>query len=230
MPLRAQAQTFPTGHVRAQEIKVLLQFSADGSMTQTTRWVREALTEQGAQQLTKHVAGYNAALEKFEVLEAYTLKKSGQKLPLATDGISVQKGVVSAGLGVTQPNWHVQQMTFAGLAVGDKTVLELKQTTLQPPLTGWQSFNDFLWPAWDVDRVTWRVEAPEGMALHIDSTMPQSATVSSAGGLRVWEFSGSTKGRPVDPQPLSTRVAVPRLLVSTVATHEAVGVLFAKQV
>ncbi len=228
--LGVQAQSLPNLQLRVVSYQETVQFKSLQQMVVTTRTEREALTDSGAQQMTKHTYGFNGALETIELVEAYTLKKSGEKIPLAKEGLTRQKGYVSSGVGITVPEWEVHQIAFPSLSVGDKTVIHSRRTINKAPLEGWLSYSDYLWPSIEIQKAQWRIEAPAEMALTVRSTVQGAQQPVLEAGVKVWQFNGATSAKAIDSNPTSTRVAVPYVLASTVAQHEEVGRLFARQV
>lgn len=223
------AQTLPSAHIKVRLIEATSQFKSLEEQIQDTVIEQQALSPQGAQVLTKTTRGFNSVLQKLELVEAYTHKKSGVKIPVNKDAISIQRGYVAPGTGVTMPEWEVHQWTFPSVDAGDSTVARYKITTLKAPLPGWQSTADFLWPVLDADKVVWRIEAPQDMALQVRSSLSPTVSTTTA-GLSVWQFESSMKGKSIDPNPSSTRTAVPYLMASTIADSRTIADLFAKAV
>jgi transglutaminase-like putative cysteine protease len=226
----AVAQNLPNASLRTVSLDQTIEFKSLNQMVITTRVETEALTEHGAQQLTKHVYGFNGALEKVELLDAFTLKKSGTKIALAKEGRSSQKGYVSSGVGITMPEWEQHQLAFPSLEIGDRTVIKTIHTVNKAPLSGWLSYSAYLWPAQEIQKAYWRIEAPQNLMLHVRSTLADQKSPTTKEGLTVWEFQGSIKAKAIDQNPTSTRVSVPYLVASTIEQHEDVARLFAHQV
>ena len=225
----AVAQTLPSAHIKVRRAEATFQFKTLDQQISDVLIEQEALSAQGAQSMVKTTRGFNSALQKLELVEAYTLKKSGEKIPVNKDAISIQRGFVAPGTGVTMPEWEVHQWTFSSVDVGDSTVVRYRASTLKAPLPGWQSTADFLWPAMDIDKVVWRIEAPQEMALQVKSSLSPTVSGTSA-GLSIWQFESSMKGRSIDANPSSTRAAVPYVMASTIADSRTVADLFAKAV
>lgn len=225
----AMAQSLPNLHGRVVRVQETVRFVSSSQMQISSLTEREALTEQGAQQMTKHTFGFNGALEQVELIEAYTLKKSGQKIMLAAEGLTKQKGHVASGTGITVPDWEVHQIAFPSLAIGDRTVIHTRRTVHKPALDGWLSYNDYLWPSMEISQATWRIEAPLDLQVHVKSTIANVQPVVQ-GDWRVWELSGSTQARAIDSNPSSARVTAPYIVASTLPEHEAVATRFAQQV
>jgi hypothetical protein len=190
-----QAQNLPNSHFRVVDISQIVEFKSDQEMVLTTRMEREALTAEGAQELTKHVYGFNGALEDSELIEAYTLKKTGQKIPLGKESFTKQLGQVSSGIGATTPEWEVHQIAFPSLTVGDKTVIHTRKTVKRAPMLGWLSYSDYLWPATAIEKATWRIVAPAAMRLTLRKTVSGNAEPKIQNGLQIWEFEDSTKAK-----------------------------------
>jgi hypothetical protein len=204
-------------------------FDAAGTLTTVSTLQSQALTSQGAQNLTKYSYGFNSALETMELVEAYTLKKSGGKVQVAKDAITTQKGAIAQGVGATMPDWQVEQLTFPSVEQGDSVVWKTKKIRLKPSLPGWQSEQGFVIPAQDIDMARWTISAPVNQPLHIASSLPPTVSTTTGGQvMRQYEWSG--KGRVLDTLQANTRVTYPHVLVSTLNKHEDVAKLFAKEV
>lgn len=223
------SQTLPTPHLKVNRFETVVEFQTAQRMVTQTVIEREALTAEGAQSLTKYTTGFNSALEKLEIVEAYTLKKSGQKIIVEKDAVTAQKGLVSQGLGVTLPEWEQRQISYPSLDVGDRVYIKTIRTTEKPPLKGWSSMADFAWPSADFDQVIWTIKAPSNMPLYISSSLNPSVSTTSA-DQTVRSYMWNWKGRVMDANPANTRIAVPFVLASTLESHEQVGRLFAEQV
>lgn len=225
----ASAQTLPSPHTKIVLAEHAMVFDAAGTLTTVAMMQSQALTSQGAQNLTKYSYGFNAALETMELVDAYTLKKSGGKVPVAKDAITTQKGAIAQGFGATMPDWQVQQLTFPSVEQGDSVVWKTKKVRLKPSLPGWQSEQGFVIPAQDIDMARWTITAPVNQPLHIASSMPPAVSTTAGGQvMRQYEWSG--KGRVLDTLQANTRVTYPHVLVSTLNQHEDVAKLFAKEV
>ena len=225
----AFAQSLPSAHIKVQRLEEVFQFKSSDQLIADVLLVREALSAQGAQILTKQVVGINTSLEKLELLEAFTQKKSGEKILLSKDAIVVQRGYVSPGVGVTIPEWEAHQWTFPSIEVGDATVVHYKKTSIRPPFAGWQSASDFLMPAVDFDKVVWRIEAPQGLGLSVKSSLAPTLSTTQS-GTSIWQFEASQKAQVLDPNPSSIRQAFHYLMASTVTDHQAIAVSFATAV
>ena len=225
----AHAQTLPSPHTKIILAESTMSFDAAGGQTSVVSLDSQALTSSGAQTLTKYAYGFNAALETVELLEAYTLKKSGSKVPVDKDAITTQKGAIAAGFGATMPDWQVQQLTFASVEIGDRVVWKIKKVKLKPSLPGWQSDQGFVMPSQDLDMARWTITAPQSLTLHIASSM-QPTVSTTAGGMLQRSYEWTGKGRTLDTQQANTRVTYPHVLVSTLSKHEDVARLFAKEV
>jgi predicted transglutaminase-like cysteine proteinase len=225
----ASAQTLPSPHTKIILAESAMAFDAAGTLTTVSTMQSQALTGQGAQNLTKYSYGFNVALETMELVEAYTLKKSGGKVQVAKDAITTQKGAIAQGVGATMPDWQVQQLTFPSVEQGDSVVWKTKKIRLKPSLPGWQSEQGFVIPMQDIDMARWTITAPENLPLHIASSMPPAVSTTSGGQMmRKYEWSG--KGRVLDAMQANTRVTYPHVMVSTVSRHEDIAKLFAKEV
>ena len=87
----AQAQTLNTvaAHLKVNFIDLTWRVNADSTAVYEQAVEREALSQQGAQAATKFVQMYNKTLQRYEVIEAYTLKADGRKIPVEKEGMQI---------------------------------------------------------------------------------------------------------------------------------------------
>lgn len=187
----------------------------------------EALSDQGAQGLTKYTRMYNKALSKVEVLEAYTLKADGRKLPVGPDGLQMQSGMASAGTGASWPDAEVIQITFPNVQKGDRVAWKIRTDQHTPPLPGWASLQEYLPPLVDYDSVHVRIEAPQGLELKV-AAQGLPLVPSTSGTTAVWESQARLAASVIDNTPYNTLATYPRLLASTVGTSKELAARFAR--
>ena len=161
----AQAQTLNTvaAHLKVNSIDLNWRVNVDSTTVYEQAIEREALSEQGAQLATKFAQMYNKNLQRFEVLEAYTLKADGRKISVEKEGMQIQSGITSGGSASSWPDAEIMQITFLDVQKGDRTGWRIRVTTHTPQLPGWASLEEHLMPAAQVDRFTATLEAPQSL-------------------------------------------------------------------
>ena len=112
--------------LKVNSYDLLWRVNADASAVMEQSMEEEALSDQGAQGLTKYTRMYSKALSTLEVLEAYTLKADGRKLPVGADGMQKQSGMASAGTAASWPDAEVIQITFPDVQKGDRVAWKIR--------------------------------------------------------------------------------------------------------
>lgn len=180
---------------------------------------RRALTDQGALQIGKQQFSYNKDLEQLDLLEAYTLKASGQKIEVLPQNIQVQSGIVESGNGHSWPGVEVRQVAFPDVQKGDSVVWRYRRTTHQPALSGWASEFAFAYPWESVHRQVITIEAPQDLKLNVFAEHFQSQK-TVVGGQDVWRIEGSHAAYPLEHNSANSLTWLPRVYASTLPSHE----------
>ncbi|MGQ0711614.1 MAG: DUF3857 domain-containing protein [Rhodoferax sp.] len=124
------AQQLPNPHWKITRVQQQVSFSSAEQVSVESELELQALTVEGAQWLTKAQVGYNASLERVEILQAKTIKADGRELPVQSNGMATQKGWSSPGVGVTMPEWEVKEIHYPDVQAGDKVLRVVRRTSL----------------------------------------------------------------------------------------------------
>lgn len=216
-------------HIKIRKISQTVEFREDFSSTTEAFVDREALTEQGAIVAGKHSQTIISSLGKYEILDAYTLKPDGYKLPVPIENIQIQKGIAAHGTGQSRPDADVYLITFPDLKKGDRSIIKYRLTQYYPALPKWASFHDVLEPGVAFDEVNVLVKAPSTMQIAV-SGRGSNPIKTVDGGSDIWSFSTS------QPTPKRTESNVanglidyPHIMASTLKNHEEVVQAYAVQ-
>lgn len=226
----AQAQTLNTvaAHLKVNFIDLTWRVNADSTAVYEQAVEREALSQQGAQAATKFVQMYNKTLQRYEVIEAYTLKADGRKIPVEKEGMQIQSGIASGGTAASWPDAEIMQITFPDVQKGDRTGWRTRTTTLTPQLPGWASLEEHLIPSLQVDRFSATLEAPQGLNLQVVA-VGMRMTTTQRQQHQVWHISGENKAVVMDSNAANLLVSTPRLIASTFNDHTQLAAAFARQ-
>jgi len=228
LPAAAQDLGVQSAHWKVNRVESATRFAADASSVADYMLEREALSEQGAQTVGKASRAYNRALQRHEVVEAYTLKVDGRKLPVAADAIQVQSGVAASGANPSMPEMAIVLVTFPDVQRGDRTVLRGRLITHTPMLPGWAQSVDLIVPVVAFDQVAIRIEAPKALGLKVFSdgfTLQQEDGGDSA----VWQLRASSPARVPDPSPANSLTGLPRFYASVWNDHAQLARAYAEQ-
>lgn len=199
------------------------------SVTTSARIEREALSVEGARIVGTFSLLVNLELETLEVLDAYTAKADGTRIPVPPEGQWTQRHLEpDESAGHNWPKTEVRRIQFVDVAPGDRTVLRLRRHQHTAALPGWFSLSEILPASVEFDRFHARIEAPPDLPLHVVAPGMTLKHGQAAGGAQVWTATASTR-RPwphhlagiVPPAP------APRLLVSTYASHGVLAQAYA---
>ncbi len=229
LPAAAQDLGVQSAHWKVNRVETATRFGADASSVVDYTLEREALSEQGAQTVGKASRTYHRALQRHEVVEAYTLKADGRKLPVAADAIQVQSGIASSGTTPSMPEMAIVLVTFPDVQRGDRTVLRGRLTTHTPMLPGWAQSFDLIVPVVAFDQVAIRLEAPKVLGLKVFSdgfTVQQEDGGDSA----VWQLRASSPARAPDPSPANSLTGLPRFYASAWSDHAQLAQAYAEQI
>ncbi|WP_295856427.1 DUF3857 domain-containing protein [uncultured Xylophilus sp.] len=220
-PAAAQALQTVAGHLKIVRSEALWKVNTDATTVLETLTENEALSVEGAQAATKAVQMVNRSLQRFEVLEAYTLKADGRKLPVGTAGLQVQRGVASGGNGPSWPGADLVQITFPDVQKGDRTLWRARMSTHVPNLSGVAEYQRVLPPLLAVESFRARLEAPRSLDLQVfASGLDVVEQQSEDDAVRVWEVRGRMEPAVIDQSPLDLRSRSPRLFASTLRNPE----------
>lgn len=229
--VHCQAQGLDTNaaHFKVNRFESVWRVNADATSTLEAYVEREALSDSGAQAIGKFSQFVNSSLQTFEILEAYTLKADGRKIPVQKDGVLVQNGLATGGTGASWPDVQIHQVTFSDLQKGDKSVWRMRTSTHTPQLPQWASYADLGLPNTVYDLITIKIEAPQGLRLNVFSSGWKQERTQS-GQNEVWQFEfRQPVSRIPDSNPANTLVSYPRIYASTLKTPAELVAAYGKQ-
>lgn len=199
----------------------------DGKVTETVTVRLEPLQESAIDELKLYRIGYSASIQVAEVLEAYTLKKDGRKVPAPPGNYQKQ---VNEGRDGAVPMFSDQSqisVVFPELAVGDIAHLVYRRTDKAPMFPGHYSMALSLSPfrPYDETRITLRV--PLQMALKSEVYRFEAAPGQEVAGKRVFEWRHAlSEPKPYVPEEdagIWQTGETPTILVSTFDSYEALA-------
>lgn len=206
-------------HVRISRIDVSTDVAADLRARTETLIERQALSERGSMLASKYAVAYDKELETLELVEAYTLKPDGRKIPALSERLPAQSATPGADYRAGWPSSELLQVSFADVHQQDKTVLRMRQTTLALPLDGWFSIYDFLSPDYAYEDYRFRLTAPAGFELRTFGAALASQQ-EEVDGRQVWSIRGASPVMEVDDQALDQLTVWPHIVGSSLQLHE----------
>jgi transglutaminase-like putative cysteine protease len=228
LPAHAQNLGTNAAHLKVNLLETVWRVNADATHSLELYAEREALSDQGAIAIGKFATSVNRDLQRYEILEAYTLKADGRKIHVSSDNIQIQLGVAAAGVGASWPDAQIYQITFPNLQKGDKSVWRSRLRTHTPVLPNWAAYADFGIPLAIFEKFKSRIEAPQSLGLNVFSK-GWALEKTLVNGLDIWEFEFTqTQISAVDTNPANTLVTYPRIYASTFKDQTALIEEYAK--
>lgn len=201
--------------------------AADGSYVQTLHTETLANNDAAAMHGGQKSIGYIASMQKVEVLEAYTLKKDGQKIPVDASAIYDQ---LPPGMQNLPMFTDIRQKTivFPQYAAGDTAVFTVRITS-QPFFPNQFEMLDMFPRSIVVGEARDTITVPKSMALQIESD-GVSYTKKEAGDnvVYTWTYANPTPVPDNDPVFINAIGHNPRFYVSTLKDYSDLGRLFAE--
>jgi len=205
--------------------------NADGTFAATIEQVERALTPNGVQQVGQASMIYSQSMQSLEVVEAYTQKADGSKIPVPKDKIFVQAPPETQD-APTFSDDKVVKVVFPQVAVGDEVHVTWRLVQNKPYFPG-QFYAADLEP---IDLVVRRVEitvdAPIDMPLYWrkrgDAELGDYRVVEKTEGGRhtiVATFSRA-KPIPLEPGMVDARQVSPAFVVTTFKDWASIGAAY----
>ena len=223
-PVRAEDAVLPSVIVGRLAIAIVLQ--ADGSYRLTEHREQSPASSAAAAAIGQHPIGFNPALESLDIVDAYTEKPNGRRIPV---GRAAMRAQLAPGVPDAPIFRDLQQkvLIFPSLDSGDTEVMDIVRTVKTPVFPG-----QFVWQidfprtiAWD--DVVISITAPAGMPLRREAFGLTATQTAAAGTITYAWHRRATKVVAEDRDLLSQWDRLPRLFVSSFADYRALAAAYA---
>ncbi len=206
--------------------------NADGSFTDTQRWSTIVLKESALKGCKEASVTFSTSVAKGEILEAYTLKKSGKRIdaPKSSYQVSTNDGYAS-GSPLYSDETTITVM-FPELAVGDTTVFAYRVTNregmFRNQFSAYHVFSRFQ----AYDDLSIKIVAPRTMHLRAKQYFLTEQPVVEKGGKQIfqWTFRNT---KPEKWTPADSGISVvgdePSLYVSSFDSYRQIAEAYAKR-
>lgn len=158
----------------------------DGSFIADHELVVLINEERGIRGYSQRALNYNRTLESLEIIEAYTQKADGRKVPVKPDQIKEQQERESSNAPMFQDTL-VKVVIFPEVAIGDRLVLRYKthRTTALFP----RHFESLTYPAFHpIDQFTLTYNLPQNMPLYADVRGFKATEPVVAAGRKIYRW------------------------------------------
>lgn len=222
-PVVATAAAATSLHIKHLTVETTL--AADGSSVSTRHLELVADNAAAAMGMGQQALGYVTSYQTLDILEAYTLKADGTRIPVDVGAIYDQ---LPPGAFGEFTDLHVKTIVFPQFSAGDTAVYTARLTSKHAIFPG-QFWSGEIFPkqiAYDDVRET--VQAPADLALHVeDHDVAFDKTRKGAEVIYSWRYGAAASDAPEPPSifPLSH---VPRYFVSTFGDYSELGRAYAQ--
>ncbi len=196
--------------------------NADGSYVETTKWSRTVLKDNALERMKEASVTFSTSVGKGEILEAYTVKKSGQRIDAPTNSYQT---TVNNGYKKAAPLYSDRttiSVVFPDLALGDTVVFSSRVTNSEGIFPKQFSTHHGFSPFMALDSASIEIAAPAAMNLRTKSYFLDEQKPEKKDGKQVlrWTYQNRKpeKWTPAD-DGIYTIGDAPSLYVSTFASY-----------
>lgn len=212
--------------VRFKSWNIAYDVNADGSFTETQKWTTEVLKENAVENYKHASVTFSTSVAKGEILEAYTLKKSGKRIDAAKSSYQV---TTNDGYDRSSPLYSDEttiSVVFPDLSAGDTTVISYRVTNSEGMFPGQFSIAHGFSRYTAYDDVVIRITAPKSLKLHHESYFLVTRQPEEKDGKQLleWAYQNKKPEKWVSADAgISTVGDEPSLYVSTFDSYKQIA-------
>jgi transglutaminase-like putative cysteine protease len=167
---------------------------------------------------------YSNEFQKFDVVEAYTTTRDGERIDVSPNAIFTRQSAVSAYAPTFDDNL-VKTIVFPGVEPGATVTMRTRETRVTPLFPGQFSANESFPGNKVIKSASVTINAPASMKLYADVVdMPGGLVAADVNGTQTWRWSiKDMPARPGEAFAPSIDDRSPRLAVTTFPSYEALG-------
>ena len=199
---------------------------ADRHATRTLRLHLQATNDAAAAQIAEQPVPYNESMQTLEILEAYTLKANGERLPVTPDAIHTQQRRESPEQSVYN-DLRQKVIVYPNVAGGDSVVLTARWRQVQHYIPGHVFFTEFYSRAHVIEDAIETVIAPKDYPLYVESHGGHFETETGRDTVTYrWRYS-SLQPQADEPPLIDPDDSGPRLYMSSMRSYDELGRAYA---
>ena len=201
----------------------------DGTSVSTIHVEIAVDNDAAAQREAQQVAGFTDGMDTMELLEGYTQKPDGTRLPIPPGAVRTQ---LAPGVPNAPEYTDRKQLVavFPGVAGGDVLVLTWRHTVLRTPIPGYAAFTNLFSAALPWDDASIEIDAPSDLALRTETHGPAASQTDLEHGRRLYRWQWRAPAKLQDTAAISALDRAPRLFVSMFPDWTAFGHAYAAMV
>lgn len=169
----------------------------DGRVTSTLRFATQVLKPQAIEDGKQTTLSVSRTAQSLQVLEAYTLKAGGKRLPVPKSSWQVRQDTGRAGNAPIFSDYSSTTLVYPDVAVGDTLVLAYRVTTREPLFPGKFSLVGEFARAFAFDDTKIVVDAPAAMPLKTQ-VFGMTETVATKGVRKIYTWTHQNRTPPVE--------------------------------
>jgi len=211
--------------------KAVFKVNPDGTYTATIEHREKALTQAGVEEIGQAAMVYSESMQELEVVEAYTLKADGTKIPVPEDKIFVQAPPETQDAPTFSDNKLVQ-VVFPQVAVGDEVYVAWKLVQKEPYFPGEFYATDIEPIAAVVRHAEVVIDAPAEMPIYWkkrgDAELGDYQVEEKTEGGRRLIAATFARTEPIPPEPgmVDPRQVSPVFVATTFKDWPAIGAAY----
>lgn len=212
--------------VRCTSWHIVYDVNADGSFVESQKWSMVVLKESALEKQKQASVTFSTSVAKGEILEAYTIKKSGQRIDTPKSSYQV---TTNDGYNSASPLYSDEttiSVVFPDLAVGDTTVFSWRVTNSEGMFPNQFSTSHGFSHYTAYDDVNIRIIAPNTMKLRHESYFLSPQEPIEKDGKQILEWRYQNK-RPEKWTSADSGISLvgdePSLYVSTFASYREIA-------
>ncbi|HZX77693.1 DUF3857 domain-containing transglutaminase family protein [Lysobacter sp.] len=222
-PAAAAPAVQPEGERSAQieRLDIAYVIQPNGSFTETRERAIKVLKADALEYVKDASIDYSTSIQKVDVLEAYTLKADGRRLPVPKSNYQVQTNGGHGDGGPVFSDVTSLTVVFPELAVGDTTVFKYRLTGSQPMFDHHFSEVESFSPQTYYGQVDVRFDAPAQLPVQSEAWQMERVRDEVVGGRRLshWRFQNRQPLMPDETGALFRFEDHPGLVYSTFASY-----------
>lgn len=212
---------------RAKVLTVDVHVAPNGTSVQTSHAEILATNAAAAMQAGQIRNFYDSSTQTLRLVEAYTLKKDGRKIPVAADAVYDQLAPGAAELPLYS-DLHMSTIIFPQFEAGDTAIYTLETTVKQPYFPSAYWYVDVYPQIVAFDDVRETVTAPSSLQLKVDSYgMSVNQQTHGEDTVFTWHYSAPDPKKP-KIVAVSQIASTPHVFLSSFSDYAALGRAYAE--
>lgn len=203
-----------------------IELNANAGYTKTVEWMVRVDTQQGVDQQGQAKLYYNGKRATQTVIEAYTIKPNGEKVPVSPDRIKV-RNEASDELSPYFSDLMTTVIIFPQVEVGSKLYYKAVTQQDEPTIQGHYSVNYFFTPHRRYEDTRIRLTHPPELAIYAEPRdLNGEKTILSDGRIRYEYKFSQDKAYPPEPNRVELMDFAPGVQFSTSPSYVAFAMTF----